>query len=141
MEKTMNVSVERKKEEAIKRMKLLGIIPEAIHQFEEENLINRSEPPFGALYWVQGDDLEYLRKFEEEHNALVYAVIRDYFNIGTMDAYLYVSDYEEEWEDDRKELKDGEALAYVRNLNADECSEFGSIGVKRSPAAGLVRTW
>lgn len=85
--------------------------------------------------------MEYLRKFEEEHNALVYAVIRDYFNICTMDAYLYVSDYEEEWEDDREELKNGEVLAYVRNLNDDECSEFGSIGVKRSPAAGLVRTW
>ncbi|MCX4355867.1 MAG: hypothetical protein OSJ43_06535 [Oscillospiraceae bacterium] len=137
----MSISVERKKEEAIKRMKLLGIIPDVIHQFEKDDLINRSEPPFGALYWVQGDDLKHLHKFEEEHNALVYAVIRNYYNIGTMDSYLYVSDYEKDWENDREELKNGEAFAYVRNLDDDECSEFGSIGVTRSPAAGLVRTW
>ncbi len=137
----MNISIERKKEEAVARMKLLGIIPEAIRQFERENLVNRSEPPFGALYWVMNEDLKYLRNFEETHNALVYMVIRSYYTIGAMDSYLYVSDYEEEWERDRVDLKEGLALAYVRNIDDDLCSEFGSIGVKRSAAAGLLRTW
>lgn len=137
----MNISIERKKTEAIARMRMLGIIPEAIHQFEKEGLVNRSEPPFGALYWVEGENLKRLRKFEKKHNALVYAVIRSYCIIGTMDSYLYVSDHEEEWERDRTELKKGSAFAYVNNLDDDICSEFGSIGVKRSAAAGLLRTW
>lgn len=137
----MNISIERKKAEAIVRMKMLGIIPDAIRQFEQKGLVNRSEPPFGALFWVEGEDLERLHDFEKEHNVLVYAVIRSYYDIGRMDSYLFVSDYEEEWERDREELQNGSALAYVNNLDYDECSEFGGIGVKRSPAAGLLRTW
>ncbi len=137
----MNISIERKKAEAIARMKILGIIPEAVQQFENEGFVNRSEPPFGALYWVEGDDLKFLHEFEKEHNALVYAVVRAYYTIGKMDAFLYVSDYEEEWKQDRADLREGQAMAYVRNLDDELCSEFGSVGIERTPAAGLRRTW
>lgn len=137
----MNISVELKKAEAVARMKILGIFPEAIRQFEKDGLVNRSEPPLGALFWIEGEDLERMHKFEEKHNALVYAVIRNYYSIGKMDSYLFVSDNEEEWERDREELQNGSVFAYVNNLDDDECSEFGSIGVQRSPAAGLLRTW
>lgn len=137
----MNISVERKKAEAIARMELLGILPDTIRQFEKEDLISRSDPPFGVFYWVEGEDLKHLREFENKNNALVYMVVRSYHEIGKMDSYLFVSDYEEEWKQDREDLQDGQSLAYVNNLDDEWCSEFGSIGIKKSVAAGLLRTW
>ena len=52
----MNVSIEDKKAEAVARMKLLGIYPETIDQFEREGLVSISEPPFGAFFWVDDED-------------------------------------------------------------------------------------
>lgn len=135
----MNISIEEKKTEAIRRMKMLGIFPETIKQFEA-GYVSRSEPPFGAYYWVEGEELEALRKFEEEHDCLVYTVVRSYTSIGMMDSYLFVGDDVEEWELDRDDLKDGYAFSYTVNHNAPDGSEFGTIGIKLSVAAGLVRT-
>lgn len=135
----MNISIEEKKAEAIHRMKMLGIFPETIKQFEA-GYVSRSEPPFGAYYWVEGEELEALRKFEEEHDYLVYTVVRSYTSIGMMDSYLFVGDDVEEWELDRDDLKEGYAFSYTVNYDAPDCSEFGTIGIKLSVAAGLLRT-
>ena len=45
----MNISKEEKKAEAIVRMKILGIFPETIQQFETDDKVSISEPPFGAF--------------------------------------------------------------------------------------------
>ncbi len=58
-----------------------------------------------------------------------------------MDAYLYVSDYKEEWEMDRADQEAWQQVAYVVNWDAPVYSEFGSIGLKKTPAAGLLRVW
>lgn len=137
----MNVSREDKKTEAIARMKTLGIFLEAINQFEREDLVSISEPPVGAFFWVEGDELEEMRKWEQEHNALVYVIVRSYTTLGQMDSYLYVSDYKEEWKEDMEYLRQGEAYAYVINRDMPDCSEIGCIGVKRTIAAGLARAW
>ena len=92
----MNVSREDKKAEAVARMKLLGIYPETNDQFEREDLVSISEPPFGAFFWVDDEDKKRIQQFEQEYNALVFVVIRSYTNIGKMDSYLYVSDHHEE---------------------------------------------
>ena len=47
----MNISIEEKKREALCRMRLLGIFPETIRQFEEDGYVSVSEPPLGAFYW------------------------------------------------------------------------------------------
>lgn len=135
----MNISFEEKKAEAISRMKMLGIFPETIKQFERDGKISRSDPPVGAYYWVEGEELEAIRKFEQEHNYLVYTVIRSYTSIGMMDSYLFVGDDREEWELDRSDFKEGCAFTYTVNYDAPDCSEFGSIGFKLGIAAGLVR--
>ena len=135
----MNISIEEKKAEAIRRMKMLGIFPETIKQFEA-GYVSRSEPPFGAYYWVEGEELEALRKFEEEHDCLVYTVVRSYTSIGLMDSYLFVGDDVEEWELDRDDLENGYAFTYTVNHDAPDCSEYGTIGIKLAAAAGLVRT-
>lgn len=137
----MSISIDKKKTEAIERMKLLKIYEPAIQQFEKEGLVGISEPHFGAIYWADGRELNEIRVWEREHNALVYAVVRSFTTIGQMDSYLFVSDYEEEWEYDREALKNGEVFAYVVNRSMPDCSEFGTIGVKLSSGAGLIRVW
>lgn len=137
----MTVSREKKKIEAVSRMKKWGIYPETIRQFENDDLISESIPPVGACFWVNGEQLERIREFESEYNALVYFVIHSYTNIGEMENYLYVSDYIEEWEQDRWDIEQGQQLAYVFNHDMPDCSEFGCIGIELTPAAGLRRIW
>ena len=70
----MKISRDEKKIEAVERMKLLGIYPETIRQFEKKDIVRISEPPFGAYYWTEGEDLKRIKEFEEKHNALVYTL-------------------------------------------------------------------
>lgn len=138
----MKISVADKKAEAVKRMNLLGIYPETIQQFDKEDFVSVSEPPIGAYFWVQGEELDRIREFEKNYNALVYTVVRGrYLEIGTLDAYLYVSDEKEEWERDIENIHNNEAFAYVYSHDYPEQSEFGYIGIKLTIAAGLIRTW
>ena len=137
----MNVSIEEKKAEALKRMKELGIFPETIKQFDQDGKLSRSEPPLGAFFWVEGEDLERVREFEAEQNALVYVVIRSYHGIGMMDSYLFASDHKDEWPLDHEGIKTGEVLAYVHNFDDPDCSEMGYICIEPTVAAGLKRTW
>ena len=137
----MNISKEEKKAEAIVRMKTLGIFPETIQQFETDDKVSISEPPFGAFYWLEGKSLDRVRHFEKEYNALVYMAIRSYTNIGKMDSFLFVSDYKEEWEMDCEDLRHDQICAYVYNYDAPDCSELGCIGIMRTSAAGLLRIW
>ena len=134
----MNIPIEKKKEEAIKRMKTLDIFTETIRQFKNEELVSYSEPPLGANYWLDDEQKRIVKEFEEEYNALVYFVIRSYTEFGKLDSFLYVSDHEEEWEMDIEDIKDGYAVAYVYNYDAPEYSEFGSIAVTER-FGGLVR--
>ena len=135
------ISRAKKKVEALARMKELGIFAQTIRQFDKEDKISLSEPPFGAFFWIEGEDLERVREFEREYEALVFVAIRSYTTIGKMDSFLYVSNDLEEWEADRQALKEGEAMAYVYNHDAPDCSEIGIIGIAPTAGAGLRRTW
>lgn len=137
----MEISIDEKRAEAIARMKMLGIFPDTIQQFKKDGLVSISEPPMGAFFWAEGEDLERIRKFEESHNALVYVAIRSYTTIGKLDDFLFVSDYKEEWQMDREDIEKGQALSYCFNHDSPFCSEMGSIGIARTTAAGLRRTW
>lgn len=137
----MNISREEKKNEALARMVSWGIYAPIVRQFQKDDIVSESAPPLGACFWLEGEQLERVKAFEEKNDALVYHVIHSFTNFGEMEAYLYVSDYPEEWEMDREDLKEGQQLAYVYNNSMPDCSEFGTIGVARTPAAGLKRTW
>ena len=134
----MNVTREMKKEEAIKRMKALDIIDDAINQFETDDIIMVSEPPLGGLYWLEDDEKKMVKEFEEENNALVYMIVRAFTQFGKMDSLLFVSDYDEEWEMDMEDIKDGYVLSYTKNYDAPWCSEMGSI-VVQPKGGGLLR--
>ena len=129
------------KAEAAARMRQLHLYPETIRQFEKEDLISESAPPFGACFWLNEAQRERVRELEAKYNILIYHVIHSFTTIGEMESYLYVSNHPEEWEDDRAGLKEGETVAYVYNCDDPELSEFGYIGIRLTPAAGLERTW
>jgi len=137
----MNISIEEKKKEAIKRLKKLRVHEEVIAQFEKEGLVNMSEPPFGACFWPSDDELAMIREFERQHNAVVYHIVRSFMEFGVCDCYLFVSDYEEEWEQDAEDIKHDTVLVYVYNHDEPAFSEFGAVGIELAPAGGLVRTW
>ena len=80
-----------------------------------------------------------IKKFENEYNATVYHLIHNYTEFGELYSFLYVSNNEEEWEDDNADIRDGYTIAYVWNVDEEDFSEFGSIRVK-SVFGGLVRT-
>lgn len=134
----MNISMEIKKQEAIKRMRALNIFSDTIKQFKS-GMVSYSEPPFGANYWIDEKQKAIIKQFEEEYNALVYFAIRSYTEFGTLDSFLYISDHEEEWESDYEDIIDGYAYAYVYNYDVPEYSEIGSIAVIER-FGGLIRT-
>ena len=135
-----NVSVEEKKAEAFARMKSLGFFMEA-REFDRDWKIRLFLQNADQWIYVEGKELEQVKTFEQNCNALVFAVIRTFTSYGIIDSYLFVSDYPEEWAEDRRLLTDGEATAYVYNHGMPYCSEVGSVGIKRFAISGLCRIW
>lgn len=138
-----NVSKEIKKQEAIQRMTNLGLFKPCIKAFTKYDEVQLSEPTGGLYEFHDDEELnEKVKEFEANYNALVYHVIHSPARIDgyTMDMYnfLYVSDYEEEWEMDRADIAEGYVMAYVWNKTDDWMSEFGGIMVQER-IGGLVR--
>ena len=135
----MAVTKDQMLEEAIKRMEILRMMENPIRELKEEGVVNLSENG-GYLYWLDEEQKKMVADFEKDKGGLVYHVVRSFTNFGEMYALMYVSEYEEEWEDDKADLENGSALAYVINVTMPDCSEFGSIGVQPS-IGGVRRTW
>lgn len=133
----MKRTVEKAKKEAIERMKILKLFKNVITDFKDDDRLNKSED-LGFLYWLYDEEEEMVKEFEKEHECVVYHVILSRTNIGTMYSLLYVSLDDEEWEEDRADLQNGQVLAYVVNKTDPECSEIGYIGIKPQ-IGGLVR--
>ena len=129
----------QKKDEAVLRMKILGIYPTTREQFEESGIVSISEPPKGALFWTTDEDMQHIWKFEQEQNALVYLVIRSFTKYGTLDSYLFVKGNEGDWKEEREALQEGVTLAYVYNQQDPVFSEMGFIRFRRTVAEGFLR--
>lgn len=67
---------EQQKQEAIKRMKKLGIMEQTIKEFEEEGKVNLSEGP-GLLYWLNDEEQEMVRKLTSEPVRAVAKMLRE----------------------------------------------------------------
>ena len=132
------MSIKERKEEAIKRMKFLGLSNTVIREFIMENKLNVSEH-CGILYWLSEEEKEMVKTFEKQHNATVYHLIKSQVMGCIHLALLYVSNEKEEWQQDMQDLKEGYTVAKVLNLNIPQFSEIGTIGVK-SQIGGLIRT-
>jgi hypothetical protein len=133
------VSRENKKVEAIKRMEMLGLFKPCIKAFERHDEVQLTEPNGGLYEFSDDEELNAkIKEFEEQYNALVYHVIHTYTQFGELYSFLFISDYEEEWEMDIADVKDGYVIDYVWNKSDDWMSEMGSI-VVRELFGGLVR--
>lgn len=123
--------------EALERMKLLKLDEPCVDAFKAGKVWESES--YGALYEVNEEEQKIIDKFEHEHeNYLVYHMIHNIFEFGECYSILYVSPDTEEWQQDKDDIKEGYAFAYVYNKDDEWCSEFGSIAIKPS-FGGLVR--
>lgn len=129
---------EAQKAEAIARMKMLKLHKNVLREFRDEDKVNLSENK-GILYWLDEKQRSYVADFEARYGVLVYHIIHDYTEFGELLSFLYVSKYRSEWEYERRDLANGVADAYVKNVTDEECSEFGAIRFE-TRFGGLVRT-
>ena len=135
----MKVSIEEKRAEALKRMEMMGYWGRAREAFRKSKKIFVNEPPFGAVYDPEPEVAEAVKKFEDEHNVLVYMIVRAFTDFGKMDSYLFVADDKDEWDYDRDDIRNKIVFTYTVNYDAPDCSEFGSIAFRLGAGAGLVR--
>ena len=95
----MNVTKEIKKQKAIELMQQLEIYKPYIRGFEKDNKVCFFEN-FGGFWAYQEPELmAKIKEFEEKHNVLVYAVTHEYTEFGECYDFLYIPDYEEEWDE------------------------------------------
>lgn len=145
---------EMMKEEADKRIKILITHPNPIKEFIEKGILNKSERTTGrvfmgdgsikactagALYWLNDEEVQLIKKIEEKWNILVYHVLHEHFEFGECYDLFYVSRYEDEWPDDREDLENKSPLVYVYNKSEPDFSEFGYIGIQQA-GGGIIRT-
>lgn len=135
----MKISNDIKKQEAIRRMKLMRLYPPIIRDFEENDVTYYCEGQ-GYLYWLHNvpEWLEIVAKFQKKYSALVYLAELSHTTFGRLLNLFYVSDHKAEWQADNADLKAGYACCYVHNLDDEQCSEIGLIGFK-SVTGGVKR--
>lgn len=123
--------------ECLKRMEILELSRYCISAFKSGKIWESES--IGALYEVNEKEQEIINNFEKEHEGYkVYHLIHNITKFGELYDIFYVSTDEEEWEQDKEDLKRNYAFVYVYNESADWCSEFGSIGIKKN-IGGLIR--
>lgn len=137
------------KKEAVDRMKLLGLPPFYLGQFEDHGELYIRQKSIMKNWLIRRltkNEKKIVKKAEEEFNIIVYHVDRMETKLfGTLYTMLYVSDDEEEWEEDRNDLKSissGEAypFAYVWNAGtAKENEDMISGGFGEGGSVGIVK--
>lgn len=135
------------KAEAIKRLKILQntfeLMETVTKEFEKENTlyyseyVNKTCP--AILYWVANEEkyVNIIKEVEEQKNILIYHAILTPTIYGKHLSLLYVSQYQEEWQNDRNDLNEGLPIAYCINLADPEMAEFG--GIQIAGAMGGIR--
>lgn len=135
------------KNEAIKRMRIMGIADDFIRDYEVNGSISIFERQNAVLnavrYELENYSIESLKAeikaFEEGTKAMVYMVQKTWTEFGVLYAFFYVADNDKEyWEEDKKELANGIAFVYVYNESEYYLSEYGEIGFTSS-MGGIVR--
>ena len=132
---------ERQKAEALVWMDIMGVHITIETLFRKEDKVSICESGLGDYAPVNKKMQKEIRDFEQAHDALVYLVIRKQTGFGLLDSFLFVSKYDEEWHDERVDLKDGYAMTYTINRDHPDCSEMGSITFRQTALGGIVRMY
>lgn len=123
---------EIKKEEALKRMQALELLPECIDAFKNNDNVWISEGK-GILFELsqRPEILEEIKRFEAKYDALVYHCTLTHFNEDILVSMFYVSDEKDEWYLDWDDMQDNYACVYTVNLTYPTDSEIGSIQYRK----------
>ena len=120
-------------------------MPQVIKDFKNNNKVYYSERQnsffLATLYWVDNNEeyVQLIKEFEKKHKALVYHAQLTHLEYGDNLALFYVSSEEEEWEQDKADILNGQLFSRVLNLQCEYDSDFGYIGI-RPCMGGVVRT-
>lgn len=133
------MSREIKKKEALTWMTSLSINQTVIDEFREHDTVFLCSGTDGSFSRLDDELKEYIRHFEQKWDDLVYLVVRTPSVYGLLDSLLFVDNYTDEWEFAKEELKAGYVLTYTLNRDYPNCSDMGSIIVKRTQNGGLIR--
>lgn len=137
----MRISRENKKAEAINRMKMLGLSKPCIKAFQDRDEVQLSETNGELTGLSKNEELRtYIENLEKTDKILIYHVLHTNTPFGEMYSFLLVSDYGEEWESDRRNVKNNRLLSYVWNKDTPEYSEYGYIEVTQR-SGGLIRLY
>ena len=141
----MEATYAEMKAEALSRLEKLDIAVRYRDAFEifkeriEYTPMTMPGLPVSMLgYPPDPDSKKRIKLFEEETGFLVYYGILWNTNIGRMLTMLYVSKHKDEWDLEHEDLDALTPIAYVANLDNEECSEFGGVILKKVKN-GIVR--
>lgn len=140
------------KEEAIKRLMSLSILPDVIEDFVKNGTVYYSERMNeifdGILFSTKNkaEFVEIIKDFEERNDALVYHAHLTHTEFGDLLSLLYVSKYQEEWIQERDDLDYPDSngvfntIARVVNIENPSDSDTGYIGIQ-SLIGGITRVY
>lgn len=115
-------------ERALFLLRSLDVSPGLIEGFRKTNIPIYFEKGFNKP--LTGGLLKRVRSFENDRGVLVYAVIHAPMSFGLTFNFLYVSNYEEDWEIDYKHTINCDFVSsYALNVVYEHCSEIGRIAV------------
>lgn len=115
-------------EESIKRMELIGLLGEVIKEFKNKGTTMCSDIMEAKPRHLTAKEKQIIREFESTYKGFVYHAIKDAYGMLSL---MFVSGYEDEWEDEIKCLNDRVPIVYVYNSEDPLFSEFGAITLKR----------
>lgn len=139
---------EKQQAGAIERMTILKLMPNVIKDFKKGILYyseRQNEFFDGILYWVSNKPKfeQVIKDFEKDYGYLVYHAQLMHTYFGNLLTLLFVSGYENEWEEEKEGLKKGEARSCVITFDHEDSyldREFGSCGIKPKNG-GVIRTY
>lgn len=133
------ITRDKQRENAIIRMKMLDICPEAIEALEKHDQLAISVDGHVGFY-IKPEISKQIKEFEKKFNSYIYHCIYSTCEFGIMYNLLYISKYENEWLPEMMGLQNGISTAHVLNESHPERSESGLIRIQPS-LGGLIRIY
>lgn len=129
MKKPLSASLKKAmKQEALERMSLLKLGEDLIKEFEEEDIIYKSERE-GYTDEIDEELESLVAKMEKEKDILVYHIYHVDSVFIQMDYLFAVTNYKDDWDYEKSEIKSRCPIVYAINKTYPDCSEIGSVPI------------
>ena len=89
----------------------------------------------GKIFYTSTTSLSHISK---QTGNVVYHVIKNQMEFGLCYSFLFVSKHKDEWKIDRNDIHEGCPFVYVKNVDDEGSSVYGSIGI-RPVFGGVLR--